>query len=36
MNCWHCGTYCIWTKADLMFVKSTVSFGNKNGEVGKL
>ena len=32
----HLGTYCIWTKADLMFVKSTVSFGNKNGEVGKL
>jgi len=32
----HLGTYCIWTKADLMFVKSTVSFGNKNGEVGTL
>ena len=32
----HLGTYCIWTKADLMFVKSTVSFGSKNGEVGEL
>ena len=32
----HLGTYCIWTKADLMFVKSTVSFGSKNGEVGVL
>ena len=32
----HLGTYCIWTKADLIFTKSTVAFGNKNGEVGKL
>ena len=32
----HLGTYCIWTKADLMFVKSSVAFGNKNGEVGVL
>ena len=32
----HLGTYCIWTKADLIFTKSTVAFGKKNGEVGKL
>tara|TARA_B100000131_G_scaffold11379_1_gene11936 strand:+ start:219 stop:665 length:447 start_codon:yes stop_codon:yes gene_type:complete len=32
----HIGTYCIWTKEDLMGVKSSVAFGNNNGEVGKL
>ena len=32
----HLGTYCIWKKDDLKDVKSTVSFGNKNGEVGTL
>ena len=32
----HTGKYCIWTKADLMFVKSSVAFGNNNGEVGEL
>jgi hypothetical protein len=32
----HLGTYCIWKKDDLKDVKSTVSFGSKNGEVGEL
>tara|TARA_B100001250_G_C19398342_1_gene613643 strand:+ start:159 stop:605 length:447 start_codon:yes stop_codon:yes gene_type:complete len=32
----HLGTYCIWTKADLMFTKNSVAFGCKNGEVGVL
>ena len=32
----HLGTYCIWNKADLMFTKSTVAFGSKNGEVGSI
>ena len=30
----HLGTYCIWKKEDLKDVKSTVSWGAKNGEVG--
>ena len=32
----HLGTYCIWKKEDLKDVKSTVSWGAKNGEVGLL
>ena len=32
----HLGTYCIWKKDDLKDVKSTVSWGTKNGEVGTL
>ena len=32
----HLGKYCIWKKDDLKDVKSTVSFGRKNGEVGTL
>jgi len=32
----HIGTYCIWTKEDLMGVKSSVAFGNNNGEGGEL
>ena len=32
----HLGTYCIWKKDDLKDVKSSVSWGTKNGEVGTL
>ena len=32
----HLGTYCIWKKQDLLDVKSTVSWGSKNGFVGTL
>ena len=32
----HLGTYCIWKNEDLKDVKSTVSWGTKNGEVGTL
>ena len=32
----HLGTYCIWKKDDLKDVKSTVSWGVKDGEVGTL
>ena len=30
-----CGATCVWTKEDLVGVKSTVTFGRKNGIVGK-
>ena len=32
----HLGEYCIWKKTDLEKVKASVSFGCKNGKVGKL
>ena len=30
-----CGATCVWTKEDLVGVKSSVTFGRKNGIVGK-
>jgi len=32
----HLGKFCIWKQQDLVDVSSTVTFGSKNGEVGKL